>query len=123
MLAEANCDHKLALVGSKDRCPYCGQWHLVPGYCQALAPGYDPSSNPCLKYVTKAPPETLRQVETLSPVETDNRASDETLTETLSSDETLRTCEVCRKRFTPLRATARYCSPACRLKAHRMSGP
>ena len=30
-----------------------------------------------------------------------------------------RSCADCDKPFTPLRASARYCSPACRLRAHR----
>ena len=43
MLTEAyvarpfNCDIHLARPG-KDRCPHCNQWHLRPGYCQALDP-------------------------------------------------------------------------------------
>ena len=30
-----NCDSAL---GTKDRCPHCNQFHLRPGYCQALDP-------------------------------------------------------------------------------------
>ena len=30
-----------------------------------------------------------------------------------------RACAQCQEPFTPARADARYCSPACRLKAHR----
>lgn len=30
-----------------------------------------------------------------------------------------RRCETCRKIFTPLRSTATYCSPACRVRASR----
>ena len=30
-----NCDK---LLGSGDKCPNCGQFHLRPGYCQALDP-------------------------------------------------------------------------------------
>ena len=30
-----NCDHDLT---EKDRCPQCNQYHLRPGYCQALDP-------------------------------------------------------------------------------------
>lgn len=33
MLRDLNCDPKL---GTKDRCPNCGQFHLRPGYCQAV---------------------------------------------------------------------------------------
>ena len=36
------------------RCGRCGQFHLRPGYCQALARGYDPRTNPCLRHVTDA---------------------------------------------------------------------
>ena len=34
----SNCDKGLGLVGGKDRCPHCNQFHLTPGYCQALDP-------------------------------------------------------------------------------------
>ena len=44
----ANSDVEL---GTKERCPYCGQFHLRPGYCQALEPGYDIDRNPCKKHV------------------------------------------------------------------------
>lgn len=30
-----------------------------------------------------------------------------------------RVCQVCGETFTPLRGTARYCSPACRQRAYR----
>lgn len=44
----ANCDVD---VGTKDRCAWCGQFHLRPGYCQALEPDYDIDRNPCKKHV------------------------------------------------------------------------
>jgi hypothetical protein len=40
-------------------------------------------------------------------------------TETLATAATARACAQCQKPFTPARADARFCSPACRLKAHR----
>ena len=30
-----NC---VTMLGEKERCPYCNQFHLRPGYCQALDP-------------------------------------------------------------------------------------
>jgi hypothetical protein len=59
-----------------------------------------------------APGETLslQEPETLGD-ETLRQGTGETLSET--------TCAECSKPFTPVRATARFCSPACRLKAHR----
>ena len=53
---------------------------------------------------------SLQEPETLGD-ETLSQALDETLSET--------TCAECGKPFTPARATARFCSAACRLKAHR----
>jgi len=31
-----NCDPQLGLIGSKARCPHCNQFHLRPGFCQAV---------------------------------------------------------------------------------------
>lgn len=50
------------------------------------------------------------KVETLRPSETDN----ETLVEKLSVS-----CAGCGEDFQPKRSTAKFCSSACRLKAHR----
>src|SRR6185295_14432646 len=36
-----NCDSSL---GTKDRCPHCHQFHLRPGYCQALDPVNKPDA-------------------------------------------------------------------------------
>jgi len=87
------------------RCPHCKQNHLTPGYCQAL----DPANADKYPHLHSEKPETL------SVVETDN----ETLTETLVADETLSQCTECSKPFQSSRSSARYCSSACRLKAHR----
>src|SRR6185295_20381031 len=35
LIRPMNCDSAL---GTKDRCPHCNQFHLRPGYCQALDP-------------------------------------------------------------------------------------
>ena len=101
----ANCAPSLGRPGG-ERCPHCGYWHLREGYCQAL------NAKPLVALVEtlSRPDETL--TETLSPPE----MADETLNE---ASETLTACAECGKRFTSARATARYCSSACRLKAHR----
>jgi hypothetical protein len=91
-----NCPPGLGEVGGKDRCSHCNLFHLRPGYCSAL-------DSPVLRVVAETDGET--PIETLSLSETAN--------------ETLSACDECGKRFTPKRATARYCSSACRLKAHR----
>jgi hypothetical protein len=54
--------------------------------------------------------DTLPEPETDRP-ETDNPAEPET--------DALRSCEACNTPFMPKRADARFCSAACRLKAHR----
>lgn len=33
MMNEFNCD---PMLGTKERCPHCGQFHLRPGYCQTV---------------------------------------------------------------------------------------
>ena len=37
-MISTNCDPDIAVHGVTARCPRCGQWHLRPGYCQALDP-------------------------------------------------------------------------------------
>lgn len=99
-----NCDPSIGDPSAKapEKCPYCGQFHLRLGYCQALDP-INAAQYPQWhqKGLSVAKDETLSQNETLT--------------------ETLRACafDECGKMFKPLRSTARFCSPACRLRAHR----
>ena len=90
-LRPVNCDKTL---GTAEICEFCGMFHLRPGYCGALD-----SVNPLYKRLNRV-----------------------TLSEkgvTLSPDVTLRNCDVCGVEFTPKRATAKFCSSACRKKASR----
>jgi hypothetical protein len=50
-----------------------------------------------------------------------NPVTDEPVTDNLSElvTDSLRHCEACNTPFEPKRADARYCSPACRQRAHR----
>ena len=100
-----NCDK---LLGTKEKCPHCGMFHLRPGYCSALdeIPQETVDRTKRLVYAKYG----LRN-ETLSVVD-ETLSENETLTETLK-------CEVCGNEFQPKRRTARYCSSACRLKSHR----
>lgn len=91
-----NCDFETSL---EKRCKHCGQNHLTPGYCQAL----DPINAD--KY-----PEFHQHKKPVI-VETDN--------ETDSISETDKVCSGCGEAFHSKRIDARYCSSACRLKAHR----
>ncbi len=103
-----NCD---VLVGAKERCPECGMHHLRPGYCAALDSLSDwPNTRLGKAWLAKHPRETDKPIV----VETANL---ETANET--ANETDRPCSECGIIFTPKRADARFCSPACRLKAHR----
>ena len=38
MISTINCDPAIGVFEKTARCPRCGQWHLRPGYCQALDP-------------------------------------------------------------------------------------
>lgn len=127
------------------RCSACGQVHLRDGYCQALD-----SDNPWRSGVLGRKwlswrEDMIRRNQELdpkvyeSPVPLDGEtlSEPETLTETLSPVEALKSetlsedvklsvsdgngvlCVECGASFVPKRATARFCSDACRLKAHR----
>jgi len=63
-------------------------------------------------------PEEPAPIETLSPPEPET-LGDETLSQATSETLSETPCAECNKPFTPARATARFCSAACRLKAHR----
>ena len=41
-VAAMNCDPSLGRQ-SGERCPHCHQWHLVEGYCRALAASFRPA--------------------------------------------------------------------------------
>ena len=47
-----NCLPNPGPDGKELRCERCGQFHLRPGYCQALESDYTPIGNPCLRHVT-----------------------------------------------------------------------
>jgi predicted RNA-binding Zn-ribbon protein involved in translation (DUF1610 family) len=127
--ARANCDPKL---GTTERCPHCGLFHLRPGYCQALNPKASEAirSGRALtleeaRELARGPEPALVAETVAAPIETltETLSGSETVDETLSGsetvDETLSACVKCGKRFKPARASAQFCSPACRLKAHR----
>lgn len=105
-----NCAPELGRIGG-ERCPHCGQWHLREGYCQALDKRRAaPRTFLYADSRTETAKPELVAVETLS-----------TLDETDTAIETAIRCVVCGDPFQARRADARYCSAACRLKAHRNS--
>lgn len=106
--------------GQNGRCPDCGQFHLIEGYCQALDPRNAWHRDEAMQSLARRHGARGSALEDETPVEPET--PDETITETLSDDETLNECDVCGVSFQPKRASARYCSSACRLKAHRRKG-
>jgi hypothetical protein len=94
-----NCSAKLGEVGSDKKCPHCNQFHLRAGYCQAL----DPINADQYPHLHKR-----FNDETDDAPETDSE-----------TDAGALSCVECGDPFNSKRANARYCSPACRLKAHR----
>lgn len=117
-------------------CPRCKQYHLRPGYCQALDPA-NAAKYPQFHLETdrkvpsrhRADTVTLRgknvagqqkQPETETDKrfnETDNPRSE---TDNPGHDElSVSICTVCGHPFQPKRTDSKYCSPACRLTAHR----
>lgn len=133
-----NCRSELGKLGGA-RCPHCGLWHLRAGYCWALDP--DTPENPVLrrlqeKYATDIPGAadvtlrtgetdesvTLRQDVTLREAESVTLSPDVTVNVTLREEGvTLTNCATCGKPMEVKRMTKgpRYCSGACRIKAHR----
>lgn len=120
---QLNCEAEL---GTVSRCPYCGQFHLRPGYCQALdtinagkewklrdkyypeVAGRDPTSYTAT--VTKA-----------GLVVTDNsevglRPVDE---EHVTDNGHVAICQECGKEFPSKRSDAKFCSATCRKFASR----
>lgn len=108
------------------RCAACGQTHLRDGYCQAL----DPDSlwhegalgtkwksclatRPLLDAKVYAAPVPLGGV-TLPVTPEPDVTPDLSVTEHVSV-----TCVECGEVFESRRATAQFCSPTCRQRAHR----
>lgn len=139
-----NCE---AHLGTKERCPRCGQFHSRPGYCQALDPQKSAIDAAGPAWIKKRAAELRAFYANIDSVSDDESETltpkNETLipeTETLIPSETLKTetlipnddlsvslvpinyCEVCGEGFEAKRKTAKYCSAACRLKAHRIEG-
>lgn len=113
-----------------ERCQRCGQMHLTPGYCQALDPeSLWHRSALGIKWKAAHPNwETVQFPERLpgygvsatpSSAVTPSHSVTKPLSVTVA---TAKTCEVCGKKFVPHRATAHFCSPGCRVKAHRERG-
>ncbi len=96
-----NCslpDPSGADASNRVRCPNCKQFHLRPGYCQAL----DPINR------EKYPEMWAKNV-------TDNCFPGDIVGPGVDDG----ICEVCGASFPKKRLDARYCSPACREKASR----
>lgn len=114
-----NRDPTLGVPG-KDRCPYCGQWHLTPGYCWALDSKSTAHQNPAMKrlqekYATKDVSELA--VTVITDMVTDVTAKSQAVTDTKTG---ARLCVVCGEPMPETaRADARFCSAACRQRAHR----
>ena len=118
----SNCDDEVYIKGELQRCVRCGQKHLRPGFCQALVKGYDPTKNPCLKYVTdeRYLPGGSEVSVTHPEVSVTNELSvtspeDVSVTPAVAG----RACENCGQVFVAKRVTARYCSDRCRKAASR----
>lgn len=88
------------LTSLANRCRECGQHHLREGYCQALDP---------INAERYGKTVTLEPVCDAKPASRDAKDADVTLGE----------CVVCSKRFKAERATAKFCSGACRMRAQR----
>lgn len=140
-----NCDSDIG-VGS--RCPNCGLFHLRPGYCQALDP-VSPGFRGSKEIQVAARAKLLAEFETVhGPIVTPRRTQPVTQLVTQLSLATqlppvsvtqlappaqsvtqlgpsvtqlARRCEQCGNDFeaSAFRPDARYCSAACRMKAHR----
>lgn len=124
-------------------CPRCKQYHLRPGYCQALDPinaakypQFHPVQRDKVPSRHRADTDTLRgknvagqqkQPETETDKrfnETDNSRSEtdnlKSETDNPGHDElSVSICNGCGHPFQPKRTDSKYCSPACRLTAHR----
>lgn len=126
-----NCPSDL---GIKEPCPHCDLMHVRPGYCQALdpvSPGFrgSPADRvaartelrrsrdrnygpmPHAPRPKKAKPQLVTDVTDKAAPVTDNPA--------LVTDNATLTCEQCGEAFQSRRTDARFCSAACRVKAHR----
>ena len=134
--SRVNCDPEIGLVGSEDRCPNCRQWHLRPGYCQALDPNYrgakpavtdNPgwaestggdtrfrhSAPPDDGPVTAIPPAADTAVTATEPV-TDNSGA---VTGSVVSASGV--CVECGVGIVSARSDARFCSARCRVRHGR----
>lgn len=81
----------------RKRCPNCNQFHLRPGYCQAL----DPAN------AERYPHLHAKAV-------TDSAVTDNSVTDKI--------CIICEQPFEAKRADAEICSAACRMRKRRAGG-
>jgi hypothetical protein len=108
------------------RCPRCKQFHLRPGYCQALDP-INADQYPEF-HATVSPKNAVsppagdrgKSVTSSNNNELENRVPDNPgdVTDNVPDRE----CAVCGVTFIPRRSDAKYCSPGCRKKASRQAG-
>ena len=117
-----NCGTSL---GTKERCPRCGQFHLRPGYCQALDPqksAIDAGKDAWIKKRAAELRAFYARIDSISDDDETFHSDHETFHDAETfHDETdnLRSCDECGEGFETARKDSRYCSSACRLKAHR----
>ena len=118
------------------RCQRCKQFHLRPGYCQALDPvnaaqypefhGANAKRNAEKHGVETATDISVAsEINELDEIATDTGAEYDTPSPDATdnaTDSSGLACETCGATFKSRRADARYCSAACRSKAHRKGG-
>jgi hypothetical protein len=125
--ARGNCDPRIGVFDAKakdeGRCPGCGQFHLRPGYCQALNPKASEAiaSGRALtveeaRELARGPEPELVTVEAGSVTPTVTAPPPTVTTVTHEGATVTRVCEAC---GTAVEGKARYCSGACRMKAAR----
>jgi hypothetical protein len=104
------------------RCPRCKQFHLRPGYCQALDP-INAAQYPEFHVTDKPKMPKRHRAETDGVSVTSNESNDLDVGVTLTEDDVTpiedRECDFCGTPYRPKRSTSRYCSPGCRKKASR----
>lgn len=120
-----NCDE---MLGTSQRCPHCNQFHLRPGYCQALDPinadkyphlhggtaETDQGDESSVTHSVTHPASVTQSCVTgLASVTHPPEADASSVTHPSA------TCRVCGTAFAPKHPRAKFCSPACRQKSHR----
>ena len=105
-------------IGDKVRCPRCKQFHLRPGYCQALDP-INADKYPEVWAETAQP--VIGGNAQNHGVETDvtDNLQPEVENATDNQANTDNFCDVCGKSFLAKRRDARFCSAACRKQRSR----